>query len=98
MKRIVSALACAVFLLGGGYTDTQANHAGRCEAAPVHMLVPHWVQSELCDMRYERGVLAFSVTSMTYFTGEGYVSYDALFNGDEFIAMLISITTPLFPP
>lgn len=89
MRKIIAALACAAFLLGGGDNPVQANHAGRCEAAPRHMLVPHWIQTELCDYKDTHNIPNFTATSVTLRTGDGMVTYDALYFGDEFVAMLM---------
>ena len=67
----------------------QANHAGRCEAAPTYMLVPHWVENEICDLRDQPGFPGFSVTSISYLSEEGLVTYDAIYAGYTFIGMLV---------
>ena len=90
-RWVLSSLLATLILVfnGGGGNPVQANHAGRCEAAPTYMLVPHWIQTELCDYKDKHDVQNFTVQSVPMVAGDGMVTFDGIWFGDEFIAMLM---------
>ena len=87
--RIVTAtLAFGLIpVLPGG--PANANHAGRCQAAPTYMLVPHWVENEFCDVENRPGFTQWRFVPVPFVTELGVVVYDAMYVGDEFIGMLV---------